>query len=345
MKIGLLVSRSGPAGLWGPSSEAAALLAAAELNASGGVLGREVELVVADPGWTDAQAVDVVGAMVDLDRVEAVVGMHPSNVRSAVRNRLGERIPYIYTPQYEGGETGRATVTLGATDGDLMAPTLPWFVENRKARRFFLVANDYIWPQRATTTAHEIIAQAGASVVGQALVPFAGDCGETLDLIRRTRPDVVVIFLLGEELVRFNRSFAEAGLASSILRFALGFDETVLYGIGPDESENLYGASTFVAAPSDGNTARFLELYHQHFGEAAPPMSVFGRSAYEGIHLTAALAHAAGSTRAAVLSAFLANAVRRRRIRELLPASVSAPPLPTCFYRAKGLGFDIIPIH
>ena len=39
MKVGLLVSRSGPAGLWAPPFDTGALLAAAELNAKGGVLG------------------------------------------------------------------------------------------------------------------------------------------------------------------------------------------------------------------------------------------------------------------------------------------------------------------
>lgn len=345
MKIGVLVSRTGPAGLWGPSSEAAALLAAAELNAAGGVLGRGVELVISDPGWTEADAVHAVSTMVDLDRVDSVVGMHPSNVRRAIRTKLSGRIPYIYTPQYEGGERDQTTVTLGATDGCLMAPTLPWFVENRKARRFVLVANDYVWPQRATTTAKKIIARAGGAVVGEALVPFAGDYTGTLDVIRRIRPDVVVLFLLGEELVRFNRSFAAAGLSSSILRYALGFDENVLYGIGADGSENLFGASTFVATPRDGTTARFLERYHELFGENAPPVSVFGHSSYEGVHLTAALARAAGSDRPAALSAYLAGATRRLRIRDLLPPRIAAAPLPTCFYEAIGLDLSPIPIH
>ena len=50
LKIALLVPLSGPAGLWGPSCQTSALMAAREINAAGGILGREVELVFADAG-------------------------------------------------------------------------------------------------------------------------------------------------------------------------------------------------------------------------------------------------------------------------------------------------------
>lgn len=50
MKVGLLVSRSGPAGLWAPSCDNGAMLALAKLNAAGGVFGREIRIVLADAG-------------------------------------------------------------------------------------------------------------------------------------------------------------------------------------------------------------------------------------------------------------------------------------------------------
>src|SRR5437016_4773572 len=79
MKIGLLVSRSGPAGLWAPSADAGAMVAAAEINAAGGVLGRRIELMIADVGWSERQATTAAETLVEVERVDAVVGMHPSN--------------------------------------------------------------------------------------------------------------------------------------------------------------------------------------------------------------------------------------------------------------------------
>jgi len=91
-----------------------------------------------------------------------------------------------------------------------------------------------------------------------------------LDEIRRLRPDLVVMFLLGEEMVRFNRAFAAAGLAAGILRLGFGLDVNVLYGIGADAAENLYSATTWTPAFRSRSGGRLLELYHDGFGEGAP---------------------------------------------------------------------------
>src|SRR5690349_16801311 len=50
LRIAFLIPLSGPAGLWGPSCQTSATLASREVNAAGGILGREVELVFADAG-------------------------------------------------------------------------------------------------------------------------------------------------------------------------------------------------------------------------------------------------------------------------------------------------------
>src|SRR5258708_5520110 len=112
MRIGALISGSGPAGIWGPSSIACAMLANAELNAAGGLFGEPVELIVADPGWTTREAAEASGRLVEVDAVDAVIDMHPSNVRQAVKRRLRGAVPYIYTPQYEGGESTPGTVAI-----------------------------------------------------------------------------------------------------------------------------------------------------------------------------------------------------------------------------------------
>ena len=51
LRVGLLIPLCGPAGLWGPSCQCSAELAAAEINRDGGILGREVELVLADAAY------------------------------------------------------------------------------------------------------------------------------------------------------------------------------------------------------------------------------------------------------------------------------------------------------
>ncbi len=82
LKIGVLMPRSGPAGIWAPSCEASALLAAAEINAAGGVAGRPIELVMVDAGSTDRSAANAAYDAVSVDDVDAIVAMVTSSARA-----------------------------------------------------------------------------------------------------------------------------------------------------------------------------------------------------------------------------------------------------------------------
>ena len=104
---------------------------------------------------------DAVDTLIDIEGVGAIIGGHASNVRDAVSARIAQRVPYIYTPQYEGGAMGPSTVAIGSVDGELLAPALAWFKSERQAERFFFIGNDYIWPRMAATTTRNILRREG----------------------------------------------------------------------------------------------------------------------------------------------------------------------------------------
>lgn len=320
-KIGLLIPRSGPAGIWSESCEASAMLAVAEINARGGILGRAIDLVIGDCGATAQAAAIETASLVELDEVSAIVGMHPSDIRQSVMATLRGRVPYIYTPQYEGGDIGSGALAIGDTAADLGRPGIAWLREHRGASRFFLLGNDYVWPRVSLPKIRSIVQSLGGSVVGERLLPFdTTDYEPTFDAIRRRRADTVIMLLLGLEGVRFHRAFVAAGLAGQVRRFALATDETVLYAIGPENVEGLLVASSYFSTVRSAANASFLESYHDCFGEAAPPPNAFGQSCYEGFHTLAAIANANGYIDARALHGRGARRTRVRTARRQLPA-------------------------
>lgn len=343
MKIGLLVSRSGPAGLWAPSCDAGAILAIAEINAAGGILGREATLVLADAGQTDAEAAETSRNLVDLDGADAIVGMHPSNVRSAIRASLSGRVPYIYTPQYEGGEHSPYLVTTGGTDDEVLGPAISWLSEKRQARRFFLVGNDYVWPHRAHAIANELVRSSGGAVVGRAIIPFGeGDHTSVLDTIRLAQPDVVVMALLGLEAATFNRAFAAAGFARKMLRLGLAIDESVLYAIGANQTENLYVSLNYFAHMHSAANDRFLEAYHDCFGEQSPPVNLSCQSCYEGVYFVANLARSIGRSDGAALARGVRRPIGRSTARSTLLKIPMGPKLRVHLAAADGIEFRTV---
>jgi len=297
MKVGLLHPRSGVGGLWGPSLEAAAMVGAAELNARGGIAGQPVELVFGDCGFSHDEAMNAVDALIDIEGVGAIIGGHASNVRDAVTARIAQRVPYIYTPQYEGGATGPATVAIGSVDAELLAPALAWFKSERHAERYFFVGNDYIWPRMAATTTRNILRREGLHLVGERFLPvrMGVDYDQVLRQIVQSRAQVVVLALIGFAAVEFNRAFAAAGLDQKMLRFGLIVDEMVVANIGAEASADLYTAAHYFSSHRSRFNDHFLELYHDAFGAYAPPASGASIGYYEGLHSLAGLARETGT--------------------------------------------------
>jgi urea transport system substrate-binding protein len=274
------------------------LLAAAELNAAGGIAGRTVELFIRDAGVEVMTAADAAADLADIDEVDVVAGMHPRCLRSAIGHRLRGRAPYLFTPHYEGGEVRPGVCAIGETATEMLSGSIAWLISERRARRFFFASTSCVWPRGAMAEARRIVPGAGGVIVGDVVVKAGGyDFEPAIDKIRRAAPDVVVICMTGMEGVSFNRRFADAGLQQHHLRLGFGFDETALYALGEAASENLYVPSGYFAGLRSRANGDFLERYHTAFDGAAPPPNGFGQSCYEGLHLLAAMMRRDGNLR------------------------------------------------
>ncbi len=341
-----MVARSGPGGLWAFSTEACAMLASAEINASGGVLDRPVELVVADAGATAAVAESAARHLVEVEEVDAIIGRHPSDVRAPIASGIGGRVPYIYTSNYEGGEADPNVLPIGSTDEQLLGHAIPLLMERRRVRRFFLFGNDYVWPRHAAVAASRIVARHGGHVVGACLVPFGiEDYADVFARLVRSTADAVVTALLGEESIRFNRAFSAAGLSSRIQRLELAVDETVLYGAGADAHENLFVATTYLAAGGSAGQDAFSELYRQGFGATVPPATVFGRSCYDAVHLLARLSRNGRRQGAGSLLRQVARLGSGGPAARAVPASLLPAPSHIYFAEAQGWDFKVLAVR
>ncbi|KQT47395.1 amino acid ABC transporter [Aureimonas sp. Leaf454] len=344
IRIGLLVPQTGPSGLWAPSAVACAQLAVSELNRGSGILRQPVELLTIDAGSTARSAADAADEAVAVEEVDAIVGMFPSFARRPVCDAVDRRVPFVYTPQFEGCERDRSVVTTGETARELLEPAIRWLAERRGARRFFLCGSDYVWPRESLAIAKTLIREAGSAVVGERYMAFGDrDFGRLLDSMSRQRADVVLPYFLGSEAVAFHRAFAEAGLAARTLRFTSAVDETIVYGLDENATENLYVSSAYFQALDTRNNGAFLEQYHDLHGASAPPANAFGQSCYEGLHCLASLMGAADSTRASAVVEGLGRACQSRTARGDVRAPVTGARPRIHFARVDGYEFTVLP--
>ena len=283
-KVGVLIPESGPAALFGPSSRNFAELAKQDINNKNGILGQKIELVFGDVGGAPADAVKVANRMLLRDKVDAFVGMHDSAVRAALLQAFNGKVPYIYTPVYEGGACSAGLVVLGETPLQQVKPSVEWFAKKQNAKKWYLIGNDYNWPRNTNKAAKEYIAANGGEVVGEEYFPFTTDNFDaSLNKIKASKPDVVLITLVGGASVVFNRAFASFGLDKDIDRLGTLIEENTLLGIGAENSNNLYAVAGYFGDISGKNATKLLQRYTKEFGGDAAPVNNLGESVYEGL--------------------------------------------------------------
>lgn len=284
--VALVLPAQGPAGVYGPSCQVSARLAVEELNAAGGIVGREVRTVSVDGGRHPEAVAAEIDRLTTAGEIDAVVGWHITSVRQAIVSRLQGRLPYVYTTVYEGGERSPDVFVTAETPGRQLLPAMEWLGKELGARRFFVVGNDYVWPRLTAAKARGYARAIGGEVVGEAYVPLGtSDFASALDAMERSRADTVLMFLIGQDMVDFNRQFAARGLDSRILRFSTIVDENALLGIGARGTRHLYAAAGYFGSLATPGSLDFVGRITARFGEFAPPCTNPGESCYEGVHL------------------------------------------------------------
>ena len=295
LEVGLVVPLQGPAGIFGPSCEASAQLAVEEINAGAGVLGREIRLVTVDGGQEPHLVAEEVDRLVSSGKVDAVTGWHISAVRQAVAPRTTGRVPYVYTPLYEGGERTPGVFLAGETPRRQLLPSMYWVAQELGVRRWCVVGDDYVWPRASAAAAHQYVLLCGGEICAEVYVRLGAETFEkALATVERSGADAVLMLLVGEDAVRFNREFAARGLDSSMVRLSPLMEENMLLATGAEATRGLYAASAFFESlPSQGGLD-FTGRYHARFGPEAPTVNALGESCYEGIVLLSQLLTRAG---------------------------------------------------
>jgi urea transport system substrate-binding protein len=296
LDVALLIPLHGSAGIFGPSCELCANLAAEEINAEAGLLGRELRLSVIDGSGPPSQVADEVGSVVAAGLVDAVVGWHISAVRQAVAPRIAGRVPYVYTALYEGGERTPGVFLTGETPSRQLLPAMRWMHEEYGVTRWCIVGDDYVWPRRTALAARAYAPRCGGLIVEQIFVPLGTKYfADALVRVERCGADAVLMLLVGEDAVHFNRAFARAGLHWRCRRLSTLMDENMLLASGTGNTQGICAAAAYFETLVTPESLDFSLRYARRFGADAPVLNSLGESCYEGVVLLSALARRAGS--------------------------------------------------
>jgi urea transport system substrate-binding protein len=304
LTVALVVPLQGPLGLIGPSSELCAQLAAEEINAADGVLGRELRFIPVDGGADPHAVAEAVDALISHQIVDAVVGAHTSAVRARLAPQISGRVPYVYTSLYEGGERNPGVFMTGETPADQLLPGMRMLADEWNVRRWTIVGNDYIWPRKTAAAARVYARECGGEVAGEVYVPLGTtDFGAVVERIEQSNVDAVLVLLVGEDAVQFHRAFARRELHDRHLRLTTLMDENMLAAAGAESTVGLFVAAGYFETLLTPERLEFAGRYARRFGVDAPLVGNLSESCYEGVRLLDALTERAGSLDVGALTA------------------------------------------
>src|SRR5512138_3710792 len=148
-------------------------LAVEELNANGGLLGRPVEIDLADGRSDDAQFAREAERLIAADHVSALFACWTSSCRKAVKPVVEQHHHLMFYPlQYEGLEQSPNLYYLGAVPNQQIIPGTRWALDHL-GKRAYLVGSDYIYPRTANLIIRDIVKANRGVVVGERYRPLA----------------------------------------------------------------------------------------------------------------------------------------------------------------------------
>jgi urea transport system substrate-binding protein len=289
IKVASIHDLSGGLDIYGKPMVDALTLAIEEANATGGLLGRNLELLSYDP-QSNMQLYTQFATQAALkDKVAVVHGGITSASREVIRPVLDRfKTLYFYNTQYEGGVCDRNQFDTGVTPAQTVEKLVPYSMK-KWGKKVYVVAADYNYGQITSQWVKKYVQENGGEVLSIDFFPLdVTNFGPTISKIQAAKPDFVWSALVGGAHISFYRQWAAAGMRSQIpmasTTFAVGNEHIVL---SPEECNGMLVCYNYFEGLKNKANEAFIGRFHKRFGADYPNVTELAMSTYQGFWLWA----------------------------------------------------------
>lgn len=286
IKVGSLNSLSGTMAISEVTVRDSIALAVEEINADGGVLGKQIQVVAEDGASEPTVFAEKAEKLISSDCVAAVFGGWTSSSRKAMLPVFEDRNALLYYPvQYEGLESSSNIFYTGATTNQQIVPALDYLKE-QGVKSMYLVGSDYVFPQTANRIIKAYAEANGIEIKGEDYTPLGStDFSTIVNKVRTADADAVFNTLNGDSNVAFFREYTNAGLnAKDMPVVSVSIAEEEVVGIGAQNIEGQLTAWNYYQTVESPENASFVEAYKAKYG-ANKPTSDPMEAAYTSVYL------------------------------------------------------------
>ncbi|MDI1258592.1 urea ABC transporter substrate-binding protein [Aquabacterium sp.] len=297
--VGQLHSATGTMAISETGSIQAEQLAIDQINAMGGILGRKIKVIKEDGASDWPTFAEKSKKLLVNDHVAAVFGCWTSASRKAVLPIFEKENGLLYYPTfYEGLEQSKNVIYTGQEATQQIIWGLDWASKEKKAKTYFLVGSDYIWPRTSMKIARkhiESVAKLG-KVVGEEYYPLGNtNFNSLINKIKVAKPDCIFAAVVGGSNVAFYKQLKAAGITGAKqFLLTLSVTEDEMLGVGGENFAGFYSSMKYFQSLDNDNNKKFVAAFKAKYG----PKSVIGdvtQAGYLGPWLWKAAVEKAGS--------------------------------------------------
>ncbi len=271
--VGQLHSATGTMAISETGAIQAERLAIEQINAMGGVLGRKIKVIQEDGASDWPTFAEKAKKLLVNDRVATIFGCWTSASRKAVLPVVEKENGLLYYPTfYEGLEQSKNVIYTGQEATQQILAGLDWVAKEKKAKSYFLVGSDYIWPRTSNKIARKHIENViKGEVVGEEYYPLGNtQFGSLINKIKLKKPDVVFVDVVGGSTVAFFKQLKAAGVTGKTqVVLTLSVTEDEMLGVGGENAEGFYSSMKYFQSLDNPNNKKFVEAFKAKYGANA----------------------------------------------------------------------------
>lgn len=306
-KIGVIAPMSGPNARYGAFANKGAALAAKEINAAGGVLGKHVELVSGDSQCVPAEGVAAMQRMISLEKTPVIIGDVCSSVTLAMQPLAEESKVLLVNAAssnpditYKAGVGGfKWTFRNYPTDEVRAATVLEYAAKTKGFKKFAVLSVDSDYGRGAIKfTKRYLPKYEGAEILSEDYYKDSEtDFRAVLSKIRRAGAQAIILYGQADTTPIIARQMLELGLAGKVALVGNGeFNTKETIAAAPKVMNGAVEAAAWLPEVPAPRSLKFVEEYKKANGGEMPNNHAYTH--YDTLNLVAAAIKSANSLKA-----------------------------------------------
>jgi branched-chain amino acid transport system substrate-binding protein len=299
LKLGIISPMSGPNARYGAFANKGAALAAKEINAAGGVLGKKIELVSGDSQCVPAEGVAATQRMISLEKTPIIIGDICSSVTLAMGPMVEESKVLLVNAAssnpditYKAGVGGlKWTFRNYPTDEVRAATVLEYSVKTKGFKKFAVLSVDSDYGRGAIKFTKRYLPQyPGAEILSEDYYKDSEtDFRAVLGKIRRGGAQAIILYGQADTTPIIARQMLELGLAGKIALVGNGeFNSKSTIAAAPKVMNGSVEAAAWLPEVQAPRSLKFVEEYKKANGGEVP--NVHSYTHYDTVYLLAKVA-------------------------------------------------------